>query len=370
MRSLINYDPSNKLIDSSQPAGGAPNLLVSANAGNREEVQAGLFYARKRMDVKKKIEMRIGSDDPVRTGKRLVDNSAAPGSGGPMSLSQAFKASSQMSELLVDRSEPPVLLSHAQVDMRRGQLGSSDLAENIRYTSEQRILREQVLAALRKLDAGELSSVEFQDKMFTMGVELPLTVLRELSLYQQSGLLNWSACVQALDGYVFKHKSVEPPETDIEDEAAPLRQQMMEAIFNKNGPSGLSDITVFFRQLDEDNSSTLSYNEFLKGCRDFGLRGLTDAQFRVLFNSFDKNGDGSLSFEEFIATLRGPLPQPRKNILMTAFRKIDRRGQHEVSFDGLKQGYDPSLHPDVLEGRKTENMVYKDMYKVFNIEVY
>lgn len=61
---------------------------------------------------------------------------------------------------------------------------------------------------MRKLDAGALSAVEFQDIIFTMGIELPEGVLKQLQLQAQSGLLDWRACVQALDGYVFKYRSL------------------------------------------------------------------------------------------------------------------------------------------------------------------
>ena len=81
--------------------------------------------------------------------------------------------------------------------------------EELSYTSEQKLLREQVLAALRKLDAGEISVVEFLDIIFHMGIELPEGVLKQLKLQQQSGLLDWRACVHELDGYVFKHRSLE-----------------------------------------------------------------------------------------------------------------------------------------------------------------
>ena len=293
MRSLINYDPSNKLIDSSQPAGGSANLLAHMFTEDREEVQAGLFYARKRMDMKKKTEMRIGSNDPTRSGRRKIESITTPEGIGAQSLSVLFQRSNQVSQIISDKSEPPVLLSHAQVDMRRGKLGSNALAENIKYTSEQRMLREQVLAALRKLDGGELSSVEFQDKMFAMRVELPAEVLQELHLYEQSGLLDWSACVHAIDGYVFRHKSVEQTDDSAGDEISALKNKLIEAIFKKKGPSGLSDITMQFQAFDIDRDSSLSYNEFIRGCELFGLHGISSAEYRAIFNHFDKNGDGN-----------------------------------------------------------------------------
>lgn len=41
-----------------------------------------------------------------------------------------------------------------------------------------------------------------------MGIELPETVMKQLQLQSQSGLLDWRACVQALDGYVFKYRKL------------------------------------------------------------------------------------------------------------------------------------------------------------------
>lgn len=369
MRSLINYDPSNRMIDTSQPAGGAPNLMVSDRNGTREEITAGLFYSRKRMDVKKKTEMRIGSNDPTRSGKRLVRNTAtneaAVAAGG---MHQFFKNSQQIRSLIVDADEPINMLSTAQIDMRRGQLGKDSKAESIAYTSEQRILREQVLAALRKMDAGELSTVEFQDKMFTMGVELPDAVLRELQQYVQSGLLNWSACVQAIDDYVFKHKSIMELDAGADEVVSIYRQEMVNAIKAK-GPSGFAELSALFRAMDDDGSMDLSYGEFLKGCQRFNIPGMTTEKYRILFNSFDKSGDGLLSFEEFIHALRGELSKRRMAVLFTAFRKLDRHGEHEVSIDTFLEGYDPSSHPDVASGHKAENMVLKGIIKAFQIKV-
>ena len=57
-----------------------------------------------------------------------------------------------------------------------------------------------------------------------MGIELPEGVLKQLQLQEQSGLLDWRACVQALDGYVFKHRSLvdEVPQEVIDSAQAKL----------------------------------------------------------------------------------------------------------------------------------------------------
>lgn len=352
VRSLVKYDPSFKSVDTTQPAGGHSNLFRAAVKG-REEVEAGLFYDRKRIDFNKKID-NINKDPAPRTPMRRQASNPLSPSGDERN----FKTSLQ--DVIAFQNVPPVLLSQAQIDMRQGIIGSESAATNVQYSSEQRMLREQVLAALRKLDKGDLSLVEFSDRMFTMGIQLPELVLRELHKYKLSGQLNWSACVQGIDSHFFKHKSADVNGAD-EGQILELRQRMVEAIHRKDGASGLAKLTNIFRSMDDDNSRTLSFNEFIKGCSDFGLEGFSNADFRNLFNSFDKNGDGSLSFEEFIVALRGSLNNNRRSVLQTAFCKLDRRGEKSIDVDIVMESYNPSSHPDVRSGRKLESMIMREM---------
>ena len=68
------------------------------------------------------------------------------------------------------------------------------------------MLREQVLAALRKLEGGEVNVVEFEDMIFQMGIEFPENLVKHLRQHQVTGLLDWTFCVRCLDAHVFKPK--------------------------------------------------------------------------------------------------------------------------------------------------------------------
>ena len=59
-----------------------------------------------------------------------------------------------------------------------------------------------------------------------------------------------------------------------------------------------------FKIMDDDNSRTLSINEFTKACREFRV-GISDEYIPTIFNAFDINRDGNLNFDEFLYTLRG-----------------------------------------------------------------
>ena len=54
-----------------------------------------------------------------------------------------------------------------------------------------------------------------------------------------------------------------------------------------------------FRELDDDDSGELDQDEFRSAMRNLGLR-LSSAELRQLVNLFDADGDGVVSYREFI----------------------------------------------------------------------
>jgi Ca2+-binding EF-hand superfamily protein len=97
-----------------------------------------------------------------------------------------------------------------------------------------------------------------------------------------------------------------------------------------------------FGQVDEDGDRQLTFNEFKKACRDFAQlvtgnqstkqhfinRGgysssnqMSDSDLRYLFNFFDKNGDGHLSYLEVVGALQGEVSPRRKDIIRQVIKK-------------------------------------------------
>ena len=70
------------------------------------------------------------------------------------------------------------------------------------------------------------------------------------------------------------------------------------------GARGMIGLQRIFKIMDDDNSRTLSINEFTKACREFRV-GISDEYIPTIFNAFDINHDGNLNFDEFLCTLRG-----------------------------------------------------------------
>jgi len=198
---------------------------------------------------------------------------------------------------------------------------------------------------VRKMDAGEISATIFQDKLFTMGFEIPTTVLQLLKNYDSSGKVNFKEFIRAFERY-FDSRAGESNATP--DKLASIKEDLKNALLAK-GASSVANLAKTFREMDEDGSKNLSLSEFKKGVLGFGL-DLDPNDVRLLFNSFDKNGDGQLSYMEFMAVVRGELPPQRLRLIRQAFQVLDKTGTQTIDLEDVKQVYDPSNHPDVMSG--------------------
>jgi Ca2+-binding EF-hand superfamily protein len=56
--------------------------------------------------------------------------------------------------------------------------------------------------------------------------------------------------------------------------------------------------------MDRDGNGNLDKDDFKWGLRNFGFE-FNESETRLLLDAFDLNKDGTISFAEFIATLRG-----------------------------------------------------------------
>jgi len=55
--------------------------------------------------------------------------------------------------------------------------------------------------------------------------------------------------------------------------------------------------------MDDDGSRSLDIKEFKKGLHDYGVLMELD-QIQTLFNELDKDGSGTVDFDEFLKALR------------------------------------------------------------------
>ena len=70
--------------------------------------------------------------------------------------------------------------------------------------------------------------------------------------------------------------------------------------------------------MDDNNSRSLDTYEFNKAMKDYML-GFNDSELRTLFNYFDIDRSGTVDYDEFIRSIKGPMNQNRKKYVGQAY---------------------------------------------------
>jgi len=96
-----------------------------------------------------------------------------------------------------------------------------------------------------------------------------------------------------------------------------------------------------------------SKNELKNGLSDWGL-DLNYSEIDALFTFFDRDNSGTISFDEFVKGMRGPMSDRRKNLVQLAFKVVDKTGDGQVTVEDLKGVYDCSQHEGVVAGDISE----------------
>ena len=113
-------------------------------------------------------------------------------------------------------------------------------------------------------------------------------------------------------------------------------------------------------------TKTLPLCDFIRVIKDLGLC-MTDTESRVLFDYFDVKGMGLLDYREFIAGIRPRLSKSRLDLVVTAFKCLDREGAGIIDASLVISAYDPSGHPDVFLGVKSPEEVMEEWLSTFDV---
>lgn len=137
--------------------------------------------------------------------------------------------------------------------------------------------------------------------------------------------------------------------------------------------------------MDDNRSGDLSFEEFKNGMTDFGLK-ISDEEFVSLFQLFDRDGSGTIHYDEFLRSVRvcfdclmskfiikfiliqPPMNKMRVSLIEQAFAKLDKTGDGIVTYDDLKGVYNIKSNQEYLNGNKTEKQLLEDFLKKFEQE--
>jgi Ca2+-binding EF-hand superfamily protein len=85
----------------------------------------------------------------------------------------------------------------------------------------------------------------------------------------------------------------------------------------------------------------------------------------MVYKAFDRDGSGSIDYDEFVRGVRGEMNQFRKKIALAAFKRIDRDGSGILDINDIKGVYNAKMHPDVKSGKKSEDEILGEFLETF-----
>ena len=97
---------------------------------------------------------------------------------------------------------------------------------------------------------------------------------------------------------------------------------------------------------------------------DFRI-GMNDRQCAQVYNVFDRDGSGEVSYDEFLRTIRGQMNPFRKNIALKAYKMMDTDKSGNLDINDIRQSYNAKKDPRVQQGKKTEDEVLAEFLDTF-----
>lgn len=118
--------------------------------------------------------------------------------------------------------------------------------------------------------------------------------------------------------------------------------------------------------MDDDRSHDLDIYEFRKALKDFRIP-IQERDIDRLFNVFDRDRSGRIDYDEFLRGVRGEMNHFRRNICEKAFKIMDKDKSGVLNLEDIKGVYNAKKHPDVIQGKRTEDDVLGEFLDTFEL---
>ena len=170
-----------------------------------------------------------------------------------------------------------------------------------------------------------------------------------------------------------KEKIYQKNKIDIQAEELNNKQSEKEALSlltNKLFKRGLRCILYFYSQFLSlcPDLNKISLNDFILVLKIQHLN-IDINSAKKIFNMFSIiEGDQKfLDFYSFMRTYKKELNEYKLNIVEEIFSKIDTKGEDKINLNVLKMKYDASRHPDVLNGKYSEDEKIMEFLDCFGL---
>ena len=140
---------------------------------------------------------------------------------------------------------------------------------------------------------------------------------------------------------------------------------ILKDIIRQRGSRGILGMRRCFMIYDEDNSRVLTFENFYKYITNF-LIPLSRNQAAALFKLYDIQNTGEINYDSLINELLGKFSESRRNLVNSAFNKLDNTRKGVINMNIIRGGFIPKGHPDVVNGKKTEQEVLAEFLDNFD----
>ena len=98
--------------------------------------------------------------------------------------------------------------------------------------------------------------------------------------------------------------------------------------------------------------------------KDFKIN-ISEEKARNIFESLDADSSGTISVDEFIQGVIGPLSPLRKRLTEEAFDHLDKDGSKRLEMREVKEMFEGTRHPECLSGEKTAEQCKFEFLNLF-----
>ena len=130
------------------------------------------------------------------------------------------------------------------------------------------------------------------------------------------------------------------------------------------GPMIALSLARQFKIIDENGNHMIDFSEFCKCINNAGLK-IPEEDLEELFQSFDYDNSGAISYDEFMVRILGKMNERRIAVVRAAFNKIDLDKSGVVELNEVKRWFNTKNNPQVLNGDYTEEELYSRFIETF-----
>jgi Ca2+-binding EF-hand superfamily protein len=158
--------------------------------------------------------------------------------------------------------------------------------------------------------------------------------------------------------------AVRPPKRqyiDLSSLMTRIRQRIVE-----RGAVGIKGIGRLFRIADDNRDQSIDLdNELPKLMGDIGVI-LNKTELNELIRLMDRDGNGRISYDEFLYQMAPPLSEERIRWINKAFDKLDVDGSGKVSIADVEAVHNPKSSELIRLGKTTASAIFANLLRSYD----